>query len=135
MVMILLRPCMRRRRERVPVADPGPTPGGAPVFISGCNRGGTTILAKLLGRHPNLCNIGEGHAFTEGQYIWRQRFPDTTRHRWAVEPWRRRMRKTEADATAERVEFFRTQFVAAASGRRFLEKTPANSVRIPFINA
>src|SRR5437773_9828347 len=73
-----------RRRERGPAADPGPTPGGAPVFISGCNRGGTTILAKLLGRHPDLCNIGEGHAFTEGQYIWRKRFPDTRRHRWAV---------------------------------------------------
>lgn len=107
-----------------------------PVFISGCNRGGTTILADLLSEHPDLCNVGAGHTYSEGQYIWRLRFPDRSHHRWAVEPWRSQMRKTAADATPERVTFFREQFGAAVDGPgRLLEKTPANAVRIPFIAA
>lgn len=106
------------------------------VFISGCNRGGTTIMAELLSAHPELCNVGEGHTYSEGQYIWRLKFPDRSRHRWAVEPWRSQMRKTAADATPEVVGFLRERFAAEVTGRgRLLEKTPANAVRIPFIDA
>jgi hypothetical protein len=107
-----------------------------PIFISGCNRGGTTIVADLLSEHPEVRNIGAGHSFSEGQYIWRMKFPDRSRHRWAVEPWRSQMRKTAGDATPELVRFFRDRFGAELAGRgRFLEKTPANAVRIPFIDA
>ncbi len=106
-----------------------------PIFVSGCNRGGTTILARLLAEHPEICNIGTG-PFSEGQFVWRQKFPDRSRHRWAVEPWKSRMRKTAADATPELVRFFRARFAHAVGARgRLLEKTPANAVRIPFIDA
>jgi hypothetical protein len=117
-------------------APEGTAPLPAPIFISGCNRGGTTITASLLGRHPEVCNVGAGHAFSEGQYVWRLKFPDPSHHRWAVEPWRSQMRKSEADATPALVEFFRYHFAAAVAGQgRLLEKTPANAVRIPFIDA
>lgn len=35
------------------------TPGFAPVFIVGMPRSGTTLLAQLLARHPQVCNRGE----------------------------------------------------------------------------
>jgi hypothetical protein len=104
------------------------------VFISGCNRGGTTILARILGSHPELSNIGRGQ-FCEGQYVWRTRFRDWSRHRWAVNPWRRFLRRTAEDATPERIAYFRRAFFEATAGDgRMLEKTPANAIRIAFIN-
>jgi sulfotransferase family protein len=107
-----------------------------PIFISGCNRGGTTILADLLAAHPQIKNVGEGHTYSEGQYIWRLKFPDRSNHRWAVEPWLSQMRKTAAHATPELVRFFRERFSAEVGPcQRILEKTPANAVRIPFIDA
>ncbi|NLC56609.1 MAG: sulfotransferase [Armatimonadetes bacterium] len=111
-----------------------PYPGdGPPVFLSGCNRGGTSILSLLLGQHPELHNIGRGRHH-EGQWIWNKRFYDWSHHRWAVEPWVRRMRKTSDDATPRLVAYFRRAFAAACPSGRLLEKTPANAVRIPFID-
>lgn len=111
------------------------SPVRGPIFISGCNRGGTTILSRLLAAHPDVHNVGRG-PFNEGQYVWRQQFPDWSRHRWALPPWRWYLRRTEVDATPKRVKFFREEFARVVPGeRRMLEKTPANAVRIPFINA
>jgi hypothetical protein len=107
--------------------------GGPPVFISGCNRGGTSILSLLLGHHPQLRNVGKG-PHHEGQWIWKRRFYDGSRHRWALPPWLETLRKTEADATPELLAFFRQAFASVCSTGRLLEKTPSNAIRIPFIN-
>lgn len=119
-----------------PVSGMGlPSLVGPPIFVSGCNRGGTTILSRLLAAHPDVRSVGRG-PFHEGQYVWRRQFPDWSRHRWALPPWRWYLRRTEAHATPERVRFFREEFSRAVEGEgRMLEKTPANAVRIPFINA
>jgi hypothetical protein len=107
---------------------------GPPLFVSGCNRGGTTILTHLLAAHPELRSIGRG-PFNEGLHVWRRHFPDRTRHRWAVPPWRWLMRRTETHATPMLADRIRSDFEAALPGPgRMLEKTPANAVRIPFIN-
>jgi hypothetical protein len=107
---------------------------GPPIFVSGCNRGGTTILARILGAHPEVRNIGRG-PFCEGQYIWRTRFRDWSRHRWAIGPWRRFLRRTAEDATPERIAYFRRAFCEATGGEgRLLEKTPSNAIRVPFID-
>ncbi len=34
-------------------------PEGVPVFVVGLPRTGTTLVAELLGRHPDICNRGE----------------------------------------------------------------------------
>lgn len=108
---------------------------GAPIFVSGCNRGGTTILSHLLAAHPDVRSVGRG-PFHEGQYVWRRQFPDWSRHRWALPPWRWYLRRTAAHATPDRVRFFREAFAEHASvDGRMLEKTPANAIRIPFIDA
>jgi hypothetical protein len=107
---------------------------GPPIFVSGCNRGGTTVLSQILSVHPQVCNVGRG-PFNEGQHIWRRRFRDRSRHRWALPPWRLFLRRTERHATPERVAFFRQVFdEAMAAEGRMLEKTPANAIRIPFID-
>jgi hypothetical protein len=116
--------------EGVSLLHPG---GGPPVFISGCNRGGTSILSLLLGQHPQLRNVGKG-PHHEGQWIWKRRFYDGSHHRWAVPPWLATLRKTEADATPEILEYFRQAFASACAGTRMVEKTPSNAIRIPFIN-
>ncbi len=107
---------------------------GPSIFISGCNRGGTTIAARLLAAHPEIANVGRGE-FSEGQYIWRKKYPDWSRHRWALPPWYWYLRRTEQQASPQVVEFFRREFHEALSGYgRMLEKTPANAVRIPLID-
>jgi hypothetical protein len=106
-----------------------------PIFISGCNRGGTTIVSRLLALHPDVRSVGRG-PFHEGQYVWRRQFPDWSRHRWALPPWRWYLRRTARHASPAQVQFFHEAFDAALDGPgRMLEKTPANAVRIPFINA
>lgn len=108
---------------------------GPPIFISGCNRGGTSILSQLLAAHPDVRNVGRGQ-FNEGQYIWRKQWRDWSRHRWALPPWRWYLRRDERAATPEVVALFHEAFAEAMSSPgRLLEKTPANALRIPLINA
>ena len=105
------------------------------VFLSGCCRGGTTLAARLLGAHPEVKNLGRGE-FCESQYLWRDRFPDWSRHRWAIGPWRLMLRRTERDLTPELAGYFRSRFLdAAGEATHVLEKTPSNAMRIPFLNA
>lgn len=122
--------CLAGAPEDADLLHPG---GSPPVFISGCNRGGTSILSLLLGQHPQLRNVGKG-PHHEGQWIWKRRFHDGSHHRWAVPPWLAALRKTEADATPEILEYFRQAFASACAGSRMVEKTPSNAIRIPFMN-
>jgi len=108
---------------------------GPALFVSGCNRGGTSIVSQLLSAHPDVCSVGRGQ-FNEGQYIWRRRWRDWSRHRWALPPWRWYLRRDERAATPATLSFFREAFEEAMPfPGRMLEKTPANALRIPFINA
>lgn len=43
------------------------------VAVVGCQRSGTTLLAQILGAHPNAMMIDE----TDGLYTWFSRFSDT----------------------------------------------------------
>jgi hypothetical protein len=105
------------------------------VFISGCCRGGTTLAARLIGAHPAIKNLGRGE-FCESQYLWRERFPDWSRHRWAIGPWRLLLRRTAEDLTPELFEYFRKRMhEASGHASTVLEKTPSNAMRIPFLNA
>jgi len=108
---------------------------GPAIFVSGCNRGGTSIVSQLLAAHPEVRSVGRG-PFNEGQYIWRRRWRDWSRHRWALPPWRWYLQRDERAATPAAVAFFRNAFAEAMpSPGRMLEKTPANALRLRFINA
>ncbi|MDE2155706.1 MAG: sulfotransferase [Xanthomonadaceae bacterium] len=45
--------------RRLPPGQLEATPGWTPVFIVGMPRSGTTLLAELLARHPQVCHRGE----------------------------------------------------------------------------
>lgn len=93
-----------------------------PLFVVGCPRSGTTLLAGLLGLHPDLANL------SEGEWIWDpEGFDDPEAdHVWSAD-----------DATAQRIDVLhrRFEFFRRLEGRpRLLNKRPRSSVRLPFIH-
>lgn len=63
-------PATMRLFDAIEQASFGPTatytsPGQAvPIFIVGMHRSGTTLLERMLGRHPNVVDCGETYRFT-----------------------------------------------------------------------
>ena len=50
---------------------------GAPVFLAGCARSGTTLLAELLGLHPRIARWSEANrVWDPGWYPWRPGLTD-----------------------------------------------------------
>ncbi|HEX2224967.1 MAG TPA: TIGR03032 family protein, partial [Thermoanaerobaculia bacterium] len=108
-----------------------------PVFIVGSPRSGTSLLFETLAQAPGLWTIGgESHAAIE-----RIESFHPASHGWDSN------RLTADDATPEPVRLLTQAFreglrdrdgnpvPADASGIRFLEKTPKNSLRVPFLAA
>jgi uncharacterized protein (TIGR03032 family) len=108
-----------------------------PVFIVGSPRSGTSLLFETLAQAPGLWTIGgENHAALEGIEALHP-----ASHGWDSN------RLTADDATPENVlrltEAFRAglrdrdgnPLPAGLTGIRFLEKTPKNSLRVPFLAA
>jgi hypothetical protein len=119
-----------------------------PIFIIGCNRSGTTLLFRNLSEHPDLWSL-----YVEAQPTFHARFPvDEELGERVTGP------ADPADAAAIREDLFRQAhnkeafLDRAALGRipsklvqrplnrlykpdsiRLIEKTPANSLRIPFL--
>lgn len=104
-----------------------------PVFIVSSPRSGSSLLFETLSRSPDACTIGgESHLLIEGIAAL-----DVGRRNWESN------RLTEADATEETVLALRHRFAAEIFDRdlrvpesgpvRLLEKTPKNSLRVPFL--
>ncbi len=130
--------------QRVHVGDPqlAGTNFDRPIFIVAAPRSGSTLLFETLISNMGLWSLGdEGHQQVEGI---RQLHPAA--HDYASN------RLTAADATPETASALRMAFAShlrnargvmlqdvAADKRpakvRFLEKTPKNSLRIPFLKA
>ncbi len=90
-----------------------------PIFILGAARSGTQILGELLGMHRDV------KYWIEPKYIWRYR-----------RPLAKSDIRTEKEATPHVSSYIRRRFAnhAAKHGAaRFLEKTPSNCFRIPFM--
>lgn len=110
---------------------------GRPVFIIACPRSGTSLLFETLAQSPDLWTIGqESHVVIEGiQKL------QASRRGWDSN------RLTAEDADPETVRLLTEGFVArlrnrdgqrpaaGAVGLRFLEKTPRNCLRVPFLAA
>lgn len=108
--------------KHVVTALPAAPPPTRPVFVIGCPRSGTTLLFDALARSPELASLGD-----EGHVLW-EAFNHPSHHAWissALGP---------EDVTADERKWI-YRIVRAVSGRlRFLEKTPRNCLRIPYVN-
>lgn len=103
-----------------------------PIFIVSSPRAGSTLLFQTLGQSPDLCTIGgESHALIESVHGLHPRERSWTSNRLEG-----------ADATSSVANELRQRFGASLRDRngrtpptsaRMLEKTPKNSLRIPFL--
>jgi hypothetical protein len=100
----------------------GERPPRAPVFVLGCPRSGTSLLLRLLGRHPQLRTLGG-----EGHVLW-----NTFQHP-RLKGWSSDRARAE-DVTAAERRFLYGAIDALAGRGRFLEKTPKNMLRIPYLD-
>ena len=92
-----------------------------PIFLLGNVRSGTSMIHDLFDEHPEV--VG----WFEPRTIWT--YPA---------PLRRHDRFVAADATPGATRFIRRRFQMyqdAHGGRRIMEKTPSNVMRIPYVRA
>lgn len=91
-----------------------------PIIILGAARSGTTLLAEhLLGEHPEVVYWGEP------SFVWRYKNASQQTDVLSAD-----------EATPEIKSYIRTQFenrLREGDGSRFMEKTPANCLRMPFV--
>lgn len=91
-----------------------------PVIILGAPRGGTSILGRILQAHPAFVHI------KEPRLIWRYRNDHRSDQLSAIH------------ANPAIASYIRSRFAALAhnsAGERILEKTPSNSLRVPFVES
>jgi uncharacterized protein (TIGR03032 family) len=133
---MLVRPAINSDLARLSQLQPEPGRRriNRPIFIVSSPRSGSTMLFETLAQSPSVATIGgESHSVIEG-------IP-------ALNPGRRgfdsnRLLPSDADVSTAAVleERFYTRLrdrdgVKATGEARMLEKTPKNSLRIPFLNA
>jgi len=96
-------------------------PPNDPIFIIGCPRSGTTLLFRLLQQHVEVGTPGG-----EGHILWNT-FQHPRRRNWSSD------RLLEADIVPGEREFLYAAIRRMAEGGRFLDKTPRNCLRIPYL--
>lgn len=92
-----------------------------PIVVLGAARSGTTLTAELLAHHPEIAY------WIEPRYVWNY-----------GRPLARDDRRPAADATPRVRRYIRRTFerFTRRQGRaRFMEKTPSNCFRVPFVQA
>ncbi|MEL7362876.1 MAG: sulfotransferase [Bacteroidota bacterium] len=92
-----------------------------PIVLLGAARSGTTLTAEILEHHPDVAY------WVEPKYVWRYRNP-----RAATDA------RPPSEATPQVRAYIRAKFEAyrARNGAaRFMEKTPSNCFRVPFVHA
>lgn len=91
-----------------------------PIILIGSPRSGTTLIGDILNQHPSIAY------WIEPKYIWKYKKPILFNDIRG---------KDEADNDVKnyiRSKF--SQYLIRQNKSRFLEKTPSNCFRIPFIN-
>lgn len=110
--LLLVARTARRRIEHPP---------DKPIFILGCPRSGTTLLFRLLQRHDGVRTPpGEGHI------LW-NKYQHPRLRGWTSD------RLIAADVKAEEPTFIYTAIHRFAGDGRFLDKTPRNCLRVPYL--
>ena len=124
-----LRRAVFRVRRSVPrVAQPlslvvGAAPPVRPILLIGCPRSGTTALLQAFLRSQELRSVqAEGHVLWDAYHHPRDRGWDSDA-------------RTAEDVTARERAYVYLAIRMFVRGRRFVDKTPENSLRIPYLNA
>jgi len=106
-----------------------------PVFIVAAPRSGSTLLFETLATHQSLATLGgEAHWLVEGVPELRPGSPATDSNRLTAAALTPAIGERIRTAIRERLQDSAGQPVGEREVR-FLEKTPKNALRIPFIRA
>jgi hypothetical protein len=98
---------------------------GAPIFIVGCGRSGTTALGELLGTHPDIKYLNEPRNF------WRT---DPRTDVWTGKTPEGRIDLYDVPDNL-REELRKALFKKPGKDQFLVEKTPVNSFRIDYLRA
>jgi len=111
-------------RHKLVVRDPElRRPPARPIFVVGCPRSGTTLLFQLLRCHENVRALpGEGHV------LWNA-YQHPRLKGWTSD------RATGADIRPGEAGYLYAAINRLAGGFRFLDKTPKNVLKIPYLAA
>jgi Sulfotransferase family len=108
-----------------------PSPGWNPCFAIGCGRSGTTIIAKILSVHPDLCFLNEPRT------LWMQIFPSFDV--WSVQASSRegqlRMKKTIDPNKSKEINSLLYTITEMVGKSSLIEKTPENTFRLDWLNS
>lgn len=111
--------------EKVPKA------GWSSNFLIGCGRSGTTILAKILSAHPDICFLNEP------RNLWLQVFPNFDV--WSVKASSRagrlKMDKNEGLAESKQITSLMYSVTEMLGKSVLIEKSPENTFRLEWLNS
>lgn len=106
-----------------------------PIFIVSAPRSGSTLLFETLAASSQLCTLGgEAHWLVEGIEALRPGAPGIDSNRLTAEHATDVIARDIREQILARLQDHAGQPLPAPGERRFLEKTPKNSLRIPFFN-
>jgi len=112
-----------------------PTPLRRPVFIVAAPRSGSTLLFETLAASEQLITVGgEAHWLVEEIEELRAGWPGIESNRLSADACSAGVAHRMQSMIADRLVDCVGRAVKTLAGRRFLEKTPKNSLRIPFFN-
>jgi hypothetical protein len=101
---------------------PGADPPRRPILLIGCPRSGTSVLLQILLRSPELRSVhSEGHILWEPYHHPRDRGWDSDA-------------LGDEDVTAREREYIYLAVRLVVRDRRFVDKTPENCLRIPYVH-
>jgi len=102
---------------------PAAPPPRSPILILGCPRSGTGLLLEALLRSPELRSVQ-----SEGHILWDE-FHHPRDRGWDSDALGR------SDVSEREREYVRLAIRWWTRGRRFVDKTPASCLRIPYLEA
>ena len=134
----VLRPMLTPGAAAEDSAGRSPRGSGAPlraVFIVAAPRSGSTLLFETLAASDQLVTVGgEAHWLVEGIDELRVGAAGIDSNRLSSDVYAPAIARRMRAALADRLVDAQGQPVNPLDGRRFLEKTPKNALRIPFFD-
>jgi hypothetical protein len=116
-----LRRSVPRVAQPLSLVLPGADPPQRPILLIGCPRSGTSVLLQILLRSPELRSVhSEGHILWEPYHHPRDRGWDSDA-------------LGGEDVTAREREYIYLAVRLVVRDRRFVDKTPENCLRIPYV--